>query len=94
MVAIDDTEVNSKEELISAKKDYRAGDSAVLKVWRSGEYLELTIVFDEEVPAEPTPVEPTENTQGSAPVQPYNGNGGYGGFGNINPFNIWGNPFN
>ena len=50
IVAMDGEEIDSREALASAKKDYRAGDSAVLKVYRSGEYLELTIVFDEETP--------------------------------------------
>jgi len=67
IVAIDDTEITSRDALIAAKKDYRAGDSAVLKVYRSGEYLELTIVFDEETPellessAEPVPNEEQQN---------------------------------
>ena len=50
IVAIDDKQITTRDELISAKKGYRAGDSAVLKVYRGGEYLELTIVFDEETP--------------------------------------------
>ena len=60
IVAIDDHEIASRSDLVSAKKDYKAGDSAVLKVYRSGEYIELTIVFDEETPEE----ESADNTQG------------------------------
>jgi serine protease Do len=45
---IDDTEITSSSDLVNAKKDYKAGDTAVLTVYRSGETLELTIVFDEE----------------------------------------------
>lgn len=58
IVKLDDHEITSTEDLETAKKDYRAGDSAVITVYRSGEYLEFPIVFDEYVPAE-DPVEPT-----------------------------------
>ena len=51
IIAIDGTSISTHTELISLKKNYRVGDSAVLKVWRAGEELELTIVFDEEIPA-------------------------------------------
>ncbi len=45
-------------ELASVKKNYKAGDSCEVKVWRSGKELTLTVVFDEaptqqeEAPAE------------------------------------------
>lgn len=47
---VDDTEIFSSSDLVAAKKEYKAGDTAVLTVYRSGEYIELTIVFDEEKP--------------------------------------------
>ncbi len=50
IVAIDGKEVASRDELISEKKNYRAGDSAVLKVYRDSQYIEVTITFDEETP--------------------------------------------
>ena len=50
IVAVDDHEIASKEELTAAKKNYRAGDSAVLKVYRGGIYENLTVTFDEETP--------------------------------------------
>ena len=37
-------------ELNAAKKEYKAGDSCELTVWRSGKELKLTVVFDEEPP--------------------------------------------
>jgi serine protease Do len=49
-----DEEIKSSSDLVGAKKDYKAGDSAVLTVYRNGGYLELTIVFDEEKPQEKT----------------------------------------
>ena len=42
--------ISSRDDLISAKKAYRAGDAAVLTVSRSGEVLQLSITFDEEIP--------------------------------------------
>lgn len=50
ITALDGTTISSGDDLISAKKGYRAGDSATLTVSRSGETLELSIVFDEEIP--------------------------------------------
>lgn len=58
IVALGDTEIGSMPDLLAAKKEYRAGESAVLKVCRSGEYLELNVTFDEEVPAGATPSDP------------------------------------
>lgn len=57
ITAVDNTEIKSSSELIAVKKDYHAGDSAVLKVYRDGEYLELTITFDEEIPSSETETE-------------------------------------
>ena len=50
IVAMDGKEITSREDLVAAKKSYSAGDSAVLKVYRDKQYLELTITFDEETP--------------------------------------------
>lgn len=68
IIKLDDREITSSSDLKSAKKNYKAGDTATLVVYRSGEEVELTIVFDEEKPVEtaskspePTP-EPDETT--------------------------------
>ena len=52
IVALDNYEISSSDDLISAKKGYSAGDTAVLRVYRGGSYLELSITFDEESPTE------------------------------------------
>ena len=50
--------VANTSELASVKKDYKAGDSCEVTVWRSGNTMKLTVTFDEEpaqvedVPAE------------------------------------------
>ena len=50
IVAIDGKDIASREEFESAKKDYHAGDTAVLKVYREGKYTELSVTFDEMTP--------------------------------------------
>ena len=47
IIALDNTEIRSYSDLKIAKRDYSAGDTATVKVYRDGEYLEMTIVFDE-----------------------------------------------
>ncbi|MBO6011396.1 MAG: trypsin-like peptidase domain-containing protein, partial [Oscillospiraceae bacterium] len=42
-----DKEVRNQSDLIIAKAAYHAGDTATLTIYRDGEYLEKTIVFDE-----------------------------------------------
>lgn len=73
IVRIDDTEITSSDDLSTAKKSYRAGESAVLRVWRNGEYIELTIVFDEEVPS--TGAESQSTGSGPNYTSPYSGSG-------------------
>ncbi len=50
ILALDGKTVKDTTELASVKKDYKAGDSCEVTVWRSGETLTLTVVFDEEPP--------------------------------------------
>ena len=64
IVAIDGKEITSGNELISAKKHYSAGDTAVLKVYRESQYIELTITFDEETPERTAAEQPdTQDSQ-------------------------------
>jgi len=46
-----DTEIRSSDELKVAKRQYKANDTASITVFRDGEYLELSITFDEELQA-------------------------------------------
>jgi serine protease Do len=52
ITAIDDTQVTTNTELVQQVKNYRAGDSASLTVYRDQNYITVTVVFDEELPAE------------------------------------------
>lgn len=44
--------VESVSDLLSAKRNFRAGDTTTFKVYRSGGYVDLTITFDEYVEEE------------------------------------------
>ena len=43
---VDEVEVASMEELSAAKKNYKAGDTVTLTVYRDGEYITLELTFD------------------------------------------------
>lgn len=73
ITAIDKTEVSSVNDLTNALKNYAAGEEAEITVYRSGETITLTILFDEKQP-ETVAAEPTGK-------QPGSGNYIYGGFG-------------
>jgi len=51
ITAIADIEVNSMDELKSTLRDFNAGDTTTITVWRNGESLDLTITFDEDLNA-------------------------------------------
>ena len=46
-----EAEIDSMESLKFALRKYRAGDTITLTVWRSGDDIELTITFDEDLSA-------------------------------------------
>ena len=73
---IDDTDITSVSQLTSVKNSYRAGDTVTVTVFRAGEYLELTLTFDEE-----TNTTQSQTQQDPAPQQTSSGNqgGSYGG---------------
>jgi len=64
ITAIDGESVLTSSDLAKAVRLYRAGDSAVLTVYREQEYIEITVVFDEELPAGIVPA--AEDGPGSA----------------------------
>lgn len=73
IVRLGDETVTSVSELNAAKKNYKAGDTATIRIYRSGAYLDLTITFDEEVPTAETDTQQENNQQ----QQQQNGLGGY-----------------
>lgn len=70
VTAVDSTEIRSSSDLISAVKNYRAGDEAVFSVWRDGETVELTVIFDEKLPEEPEEEETAANGSNEAEQRP------------------------
>jgi len=48
IIGLGGTDVDSMEVLRLALRDYRAGDTTTITVWRDGEILDLTISFDED----------------------------------------------
>jgi len=60
IVALGGTEVTSTSDLATAKKNYKAGDTCIVTVSRSGEEIDLTVVFDEQKPE-------TEETETTVP---------------------------
>lgn len=61
IVKMGDKNVLNTGSLLSAKRNYRAGDTVSLTVYRSGEYIDMEITFDEAPEVEETEVE-TEGT--------------------------------
>lgn len=49
---IDDTDITSVSQLTTVKNSYRAGDTVTVTVYRSGQYVELTLTFDEQTTAQ------------------------------------------
>lgn len=69
---MDGVTISDSSELRAAVKTHGAGDTVDMTVWRSGEYMTVTITFDEEQPETVT-----ENGDGTETASPYS-NGTYG----------------
>ena len=54
ITAINGTEVKTSSELTNAKKDFKAGDTVTLKVYRQGEYVDIKVTLDEDIPSNDT----------------------------------------
>lgn len=66
ITAIDGESVRNSKELAQVVKNYHAGDSAELTVYREQSYITVTVVFDEELPAEQAAETDTETAGRSA----------------------------
>ena len=67
---LDNEEINTMDALKEALRNHRAGGAATITIWREGEYIDLTITFDEDMYAgqpqgrphtEPDSPDPFEN---------------------------------
>ncbi len=50
ITGLNDTEIKSKNDLTNAKKNYKAGDTVTLKIYRAGEYIDIKVTLDEQLP--------------------------------------------
>ena len=68
IIGIGEHEVESNTDLTRALRKFDAGDSAVIRVWRSGQILELPITFDEKPQTDPNAAQPQpQPSQGQMP---------------------------
>lgn len=77
ITAINDVAVKSSSELTSEKKNYHAGDTVTLKVYRQGEYVDIKVTLDEDIPTNAAQSGSTENGSGNSGT----GNNGSGNSG-------------
>ncbi len=88
---IDDTEITSVNQMVSVKNSYKAGETVKITVYRSGEYLTLTLTFDEQTNEVQSGGQ--QGTQDPAPQETsYYDRGygyGYGGGNNGGYFDPW-----
>ena len=62
----------TRAQMISVKNGYKAGDTVQLTVFRGGEYLTLSMTFDEQVNQQAVQQQPQD------PKPQQTGNSGYG----------------
>jgi len=74
ITAIGGEEVDSMEALKFALRDYNAGDTTTITVWRSGESFDLKITFDEDVNAGRPQIQPMPVPDSPDPFDDYDGN--------------------
>jgi serine protease Do len=72
ITALGDTTIQTYTELSAAMRDYKAGDTATLTVYRNNESIQLTVTFDEKVPDYVTEAEEEETAEEeSSPYSSY-----------------------
>lgn len=93
ITAIGDTKVTTADELVAAKKTFKAGETTTLTVWRNGETLTVSLTFDEENQTTNAAAETTEaagSGQQEQQQQQQQIPGGNGGYSNGNPYGRYG----
>ncbi len=79
ITAVDGTEITTYEELVSMKNNKSAGDTMVLTVYRSGQYLTITVTLDEYIPSDNTGTDADTDTDADSQT-PGSGNGNSYGY--------------
>lgn len=76
IVELEGKKVTNVNSLLAVKRSYKAGDIVNLKVWRSGEYIDISLTFDEykeDVKEDiEEPIQPTENYNERSYEHPFN----------------------
>lgn len=78
ITALGDANVASLEDLISAKKAFKAGQSTTVTVYRAGETVKLNLTFDEEKQTETSASSSSSSDSGSSGNGFGNGGGAWG----------------
>ena len=63
ITAINDVEVKSSSELTNQKKNFHSGDTVTLKVYRQGEYINIKVTLDEDIPSNTTRSNSSTNSE-------------------------------
>ena len=78
---VDDHDIKSVADLTIVKKQYRAGDTSTLTVYRQGETITAELTWD-------SMPEDQQQSQETAPQQPQGGNDQYGN-GYMDPYDLF-----
>lgn len=78
---VDDHEIKNMADLTIVKKQYSAGDTVTLTVYRQGESITAELTWDA--------VPEKQQTPEQTPQQPQNGSGGNDQYGNMNPYDLF-----
>lgn len=68
IVALNEVQITSREDLKAAIKEYKAGDTVTVKLYRSGKEVTVELVFDEKAPTTAEPA-PATNDSGNQPQE-------------------------
>ena len=92
IIGFNGSDISSYTDLVGALNKCRAGDTATIKVFRSGAEVDATITLDErptdeEVASQQQATQDQQQSQNGQSGSGSNGSNGYSyGYGNVNPF--------
>lgn len=69
IVQVGDKEITTIDDLSAAKTDFKAGDTVEITVYRNGDYITVTVTFDEQLPEsmQPEVQQPDTGSEAEAP---------------------------
>jgi len=69
ITTLGDDEIDSMQDLKFALRNYRAGDTTTITVWRNSEFIDLTITFDEDKYAGQPQINPVPEPESPNPFE-------------------------